>query len=104
MLEGYRIIYNYTLKFIKRRIYNKSHQNNTILNNKLRSKEEKDLYLKEIKNQKIMCDNEKLCIDIIDGVINDIFKKEIRNNKINNLKEENNNDLILDSKILKTYF
>ena len=105
MLEGYRIIYNYTLKFIKRRIYNKSHQNNTILNNKLRSKEEKDLYLKEIKNQKKnICDNEKLCIDIIDGVINDIFKKEIRNNKINNLKEENNNDLILDSKILKTYF
>ena len=55
MLEGYRIIYNSTLKFIKRRIYNKTHQNNTISNNESISKEEKTLYLKEKKNQKKIC-------------------------------------------------
>ena len=105
MLEGYRLIYNYTLKFIKRRIYNKNHQKNNILNDKLRLKEEKTLYLKEIKNQKKnMSENEKMCVDLIDGVIDNIFKKEVRSNKVKKLKEENNNDLILDSKILSTYF
>lgn len=75
MLEGYRLIYNYTLKFIKTRSYNKIHKNNVISNEQLNVKEEKSLDLK--KN---------------------------RNEKINRLREENNNDLILDSKILKTYF
>ena len=104
MLEGYRIIYNHTLKFIKKREYNKFH-NRIISEEDEIIKTEKKTYIKYIKEyKKNLNNNEKECIEIIDDVINNIFKKEIRQFQINNLKKEDNNNIILDDKKIKTYF
>jgi len=105
MLEGYRLIYNYTLKFIKTREYNNIHNKRIILDNEIIDSNEKLNYLKEIRDQKKnLSDNEKICVSLIDDVIGNIFKKDIRQSKISKLKEDDNNDMILDDKILKTYF
>ena len=105
MLEGYRLIYNYTLKFIKTREYNNIHNKRIILDNEIIDSNEKLNYLKKIRYQKKnLSDNEKICVSLIDDVISNIFKKDIRQSKISKLKEDDNNDMILDDKILKTYF
>lgn len=105
MLEGYRLIYNHTLKFIKKRAYNKFHNNRIISEQEIKVKTEKKEYTKYIKEHKKNLNNkEKECVDIIDDVINNIFKKEIRQFQIENLKKEDNNDIILDDKKIKTYF
>lgn len=105
MLEGYRLIYNHTLKFIKKREYNKFHNNRIVLEEDTIIKTEKKEYTKYIKEYNKNLNNiEKECVGIIDDVINNIFKKEIRQFEINNLKKENNNDMILDDKKIKTYF
>jgi hypothetical protein len=103
MLEGYRLIYNSTLKFIKKREY-KNKVNKTI---KVLSEEEKEInnYKKEIRNnKKKMSEKEKICSDIVDDIIGNVFKKEIRDFKVKTLQKNDNNDIILDDKIIKTYF
>lgn len=103
MLEGYRLIYNSTLKFIKTREY-KNKVNKTI---KVLSEEEKEInnYKKEIRNnKKKMSEKEKICSDIVDDIIGNVFKKEIRDFKVKTLQKNDNNDIILDDKIIKTYF
>jgi len=37
-----------------------------------------------------------MCVSLIDDVIDNIFKKDIRNSKISKLKEDDNYDMILD--------
>ena len=100
MLEGYRLIYNHTLKFIKKREYNRFHNNRIVLEQNTITKTEKKEYTKYIKEYNKNLNN----VGIIDDVINNIFKKEIRQFEINNLKKEDNNDMILDDKKIKTYF
>lgn len=92
MLEGYRLIYNYTLKFIKTRYYLKKKTERDEINNNI----------KKTKKKSIVKGNEKIALDIIDLIINNICKNDDRKEKIDKLK--NNNDLILDHKIIKTYF
>jgi len=105
MLEGYRLIYNYTLKFIKTREYNNIHNKRILSNNEINENNEKIQYLKEIREQKKkLSDNEKMCVSIIDDFIGNIFKKDIRQSQILKLKEDDNNTMILDDKKLKTYF
>lgn len=105
MLEGYRLIYNYTLKFIKTREYNNINNKRIISDNEIIENKNKLEYLKEIRDQKKnLSDNEKMCVSLIDDVIGNLFKKDIRQAKISKLKEDNNNDMILDDKKLKTYF
>ena len=99
MLEGYRLIYNYTLKFIKTREYNNIHNKKIISEKESIEKIERIKYLKEIRFQKKnLSDNEKMCVSLIDDVIDNIFKKDIRNSKISKLKEDDNYDMILDYK------
>ena len=105
MLEGYRLIYNYTLKFIKKREYKNIHNKRIIPDNEIIENKEKLKYLKEIRDQKKnLSDNEKICVSLIDDIIGNVFKKDIRQTKISKLKEDDNNDMILDDKKLKTYF
>lgn len=105
MLEGYRLIYNLTLKFIKTREYNRIHNEKIYTDEEINDKKERAIYLKEIRDKKKnMSDNEKLCMGFVDEIVDNIFKTEIRNYKINNLKKEGNYDLILDDKKIKTYF
>jgi len=105
MLEGYRIIYNYTLKFIKTRQYNNIHNRRILTEEEVWEKNEKLKYAKYIKDyKKNLSENEKIVVTIIDDIIGDIFKKDIRQYQISKLKRENNYDMILDDKKLKTYF
>ena len=105
MLEGYRLIYNYTLKFIKTRYYLKNKNNKNISIEEEKVQNEILNYKKEIlKNKKKLNNSEKVCIDIVDSVIDNIFKTEIRQYKIKKLKEDDNYETILDNEILKTYF
>lgn len=93
MVEGYRLIYNKTIKFIKNRKYkNDLEKKNKVFDEKIKNKPVK---LKE---------SERISLSIINGIINDICKKDDRKEKINKLKEDSNNDIILDPKIIKTYF
>ena len=91
MLEGYRLIYNLTLKFIKTRYFLKK-----------KEREEENNESKKNKKNNSFTKSEKIAIDIIDSIINNICKNDDRNEKIEQLK--NNNELILDPKIIKTYF
>ena len=50
MLEGYRIIYNYTLKFIKTRQYNNIHNERILTEEEVWEKNEKLKYAKYIKD------------------------------------------------------
>ena len=50
MLEGYRIIYNYTLKFIKTKQYNNIHNERILTEEEVWEKNEKLKYAKYIKD------------------------------------------------------
>ena len=98
MLDGYRIIYNKTLKFIKTRIYNKNmfDKNNSI---------EKVIVKKEKKTKnEFESESLQICYDLINDFIEISIKKAQRKEKIEKLLEDNNNDIVLDSKIIRTYF
>jgi transposase len=93
MIDGYRLIYNQTIKFIKNRKYKNDLSNKNQIS-------DKKIINKNVK----MKESEKISLSIINDIVNDICKKDDRKEKINKLKEDNNNDIILDPKIIKTYF
>ena len=89
MLEGYRLIYNLSVSFIKNRYY-------------LQKKEKK---LNEINGIKVNKTNKKIETKInMTDEEKIIEKKKKRIEKINRVTMENNNELILDFKIIRTSF
>lgn len=99
MFEGYRIIYNETIKFFKTRKYNYKHENNS---NNILEKE------KIIKNKKVKISNTNIDNDVIatmSKMLKDICKdedKEKRLERVSKIKEDNS--IITDEKIIRTYF
>ena len=99
MFEGYRIIYNETIKFFKTRKFNHKQENN--LNNIL----EKE---KIIKTKKVKVSNTNIETDVIatmSKMLKDICKdedKEKRLERVSKIKEDNS--IITDEKIIRTYF
>ena len=98
MLEGYRLVYNKTIKFFKERRYNYSHEpkinkdNITVVKKKIKA---------NIKKNEI----EKDVIFTVNNILKNICKeedKEKRIDRVSKLKE--NNSIITDEKIIRTYF
>lgn len=105
MMDGYRNVYNLTIKFIKQREYlrkEKENLNKNIIIVKEKDVKKKNLILnkdyKEVKN----------ILDNIIGVISkeeDIKERQIkRRENISNFIKDDNYEMILDYKILRTYF
>lgn len=99
MMDGYRIVYNITIKFIKARDFEYKQQQKNIINvpKPILSKEEKEqikLDKKAISEKKKKMTKEEL--------IEENRKKRVE--KINRLKSDNNNEMTLDPKIICTYF
>lgn len=86
MMNGYRIAYNLTVDFINKREY-------------LRKKNEKNIKIEE-KDKKVKV--LKSSLDKTKEDIEEIKNKRVK--KINNLLDNNNYKMILDYKILRTYF
>ena len=105
MLEGYRLVYNKTIKFFKERRYNYIHK---IKDNQDKIIKEAKKIKPKLKNSKI--NSKKLEIDkdgifIVDKMLKNICKEEDiekRIQKVSKLKE--NNSIITDEKIIRTYF
>jgi putative transposase len=99
MMDGYRQVYNLTIDFINKREY-------------LRKKNIKITKKEEIKKDKLKKNNINIEVkNILNDIINSISKEEdIKNRQkkrvenINNLLNDNNYEMILDYKILRTYF
>ena len=98
MFEGYRLVYNKTIKFFKERRYNYSHEpkinkdNITVVKKKIKA---------NIKKNEI----EKDVIFTVNNILKNICKeedKEKRIDRVSKLKE--NNSIITDEKIIRTYF
>ena len=90
MLDGYRIMYNSTIKFFRQRRYKYVREE---------CHEEKP---KKINKHKGFEKNEKEVLKVINDVIGKIAKKEERDMDIVKLK--NNNEITTDFKKIRTYF
>jgi len=90
MLDGYRIMYNSTIKFFRQRRY------------KYVREEHHEEKPKKVNKYKGMKKEKKEVLKIIDDIIGKIVKKEERDMNIEKLK--NNNKIITDFKIIRTYF
>jgi len=126
MMEGYRLVYNLTVKFINNRKYLFNKQKKDIEKKK---KEEDELKRKERKNLKLtkeqkdelklqkQKENEELKLkkeqDKIEkeNILKNMSEEEIieenkkkRIEKISKLQNDNNFDMTLDYKIIRTYF
>jgi len=114
MLEGYRLIYNLTLKFIKKRYFNKKlNSNNDNQENNIENIEENEIKDKNIekkttdkkkKNDELVDNTECIIGNILNDVIDLSIGKAQRKEKIQELLKDDNFDLILDFKIIRTYF
>lgn len=124
MLEGYRLVYNLTLSFIKTRnyLYKKEQKNKMILEQEQKeqeknkkqeklTKEQKEKIKIEKKNKKE--EKEKLKKDREESKKNmaeeekEKYIKEMRKKRIEKISRyttENNNEPIFDYKIIRTYF
>jgi hypothetical protein len=97
MLEGYRLVYNKTIKFFKERRYNYIHEPKTKvieITENIKSKAKKS----EV-------EIEKDVIFTVNKILRNICKeedKEKRIEKVDKLKQ--NNNIITDEKIIRTYF
>jgi len=108
MLEGYRLVYNKTIKFFKERRYNYIHEIKDNQDKITKEAKEAKKIKSKIKNSKI--NSKKLEIDkdvifIVDKMLKTICKeedKEKRIQRVSKLKE--NNNIITDEKIIRTYF
>lgn len=122
MLEGYRLVYNLTLSFIKTRnyLYKKEQKNKILLEQQKQNiiiekpkkeklnKEQREKIKIEKKNQKEEKEKLKKEIDELkknmtkEEHIEEMKKKRIE--KISRVTMENNNEPIFDYKIIRTYF
>jgi len=108
MLEGYRLVYNKTIKFFKERRYNYIHEIKDNQDKITKEAKEAKKIKPKIKNSKI--NSKKIEIDkdiifIVDKMLKNICKeedKEKRIEKVSKLKQ--NNSIITDEKIIRTYF
>jgi hypothetical protein len=104
MLEGYRLVYNKTIKFFKERRYNYIHEPKTKVieiteNIKSKAKKQKK------NSEKSEVEIEKDVIFTVNKILRNICKeedKEKRIEKVDKLKQ--NNNIITDEKIIRTYF
>jgi IS605 OrfB family transposase len=105
MMEGYRLIYNLTISFIKTREYLRKQQ---IKNEELLHKSS-DISKKKI-NKEVSKENIEVK-NVLNNIINEISKEEDikerklkRIKKIDNFLKNDNYKMILDYKIIRTYF
>ena len=98
MFEGYRIIYNKTIQFFKKRKFNYKQENK---NNIFEKQKEKIIKNKKVSTKNIDDD----VIATMSKMLKDICKdedKEKRLERVSKLKEDNS--IITDEKIIRTYF
>jgi len=108
MMEGYRQVYNLTIDFINRREYLRKK------NIKLNEKVERMVLKEKIKTKKYKIKKDETNFEvrtILNDIINSISKEDdIENRKkkrvenINKYLNDNNYEMILDYKVLRTYF
>jgi hypothetical protein len=104
MLEGYRLVYNKTIKFFKERRYNYIHEPKTKVieiteNIKSKAKKQKK------NSEKSEVEIEKDVIFTVNKILRNICKEEDKEKRIERVdKLKQNNNIITDEKIIRTYF
>jgi putative transposase len=102
MMEGYRIVYNLTVNFINKREYLRKKNEKIVKDENIKISRKKF-----IEKDQIKVETKKVLNNIIDILSKEEDIKERKNKRIKNINNFLNNDnyeMILDYKILRTYF